>query len=58
MQAAIAGDLPYLIKQFGKYTNSQKEMIIEGIDLLEDSVTHGHEYVDQKYRPRIEELYS
>jgi len=57
LEVALEGGLPNFIKRFDKYTIRQREMMVEALELLEDSKLHGHEYVDRKYRTKIAELY-
>jgi hypothetical protein len=57
LNIAMNNDLPYFIKQFPKYGKS-KEMILEALDLLEESKEYGHDYIEQKYGAKIEELYA
>jgi len=56
LEIALTDDLRDFIKQFPKY-KGQKGKILEALDLLEESKDFGHEYIEQKYESKIEELY-
>ena len=56
LEIALTDDLRDFIKQFPKY-KGQKDKILEALDLLDESKDNGHEYIEQKYESRIEELY-
>jgi len=57
LDIAIDKDLSQFINQFPKYERS-KDMIIEALDLLEESMEYGHDYIEKKYSAKIKELYS
>lgn len=58
LQIALDNDLEKYLKYFGKYTNNQKEKILEALGLLKESKAYGHNHIEKKYGRRIKELYS
>jgi len=58
LKIALDNDLEKYIKCFGKYSNNQKDKILEALELLEESKAYGHDHIDKKYGRRIRELYS
>lgn len=56
LQLAKTNELRHYIKtEFNKYNDLQKEVILDGFDLLKESKQRGLEYVEQKYRSTLED---
>lgn len=53
LDAALRRDLPAHVRTY----NPRILRIVEALNLLHESKVHGHDYVDRKYRARIEQKY-
>lgn len=56
LELAFNDHLESFIRCFNKYGN--KDVMIQALELLNESKMHGHEFIERQYGARIQELYS